>query len=111
MLVPGEDVVWLEVPHTSLPDGNNDVNTRFNGQNLGFAVDSIQALLNRDFAEQNPAAREFLARVQITTEDESAQNLRPVPRIFAVTPPSGWSSIANSSMSGSPRPVTPPTKP
>ncbi|MBF8223783.1 glycine betaine/L-proline ABC transporter substrate-binding protein ProX [Halomonas sp. 328] len=76
VLVPGEDVVWLEVPHTSLPDGNNDVNTHFNGQNLGFAVDAIQSLLNRDFAEQNPAAREFLARVQLTTEDESAQNLR-----------------------------------
>ncbi|GKW48714.1 glycine betaine ABC transporter substrate-binding protein [Halomonas sp. NCCP-2165] len=76
VLVPGEDVVWLEVPHTSLPDGNNDVNTHFNGQNLGFAVDAIQALLNRDFAEQNPAAREFLALVQIATEDESAQNLR-----------------------------------
>ncbi|MBH8578999.1 glycine betaine/L-proline ABC transporter substrate-binding protein ProX [Bisbaumannia pacifica] len=76
VLVPGEDVVWLEVPHTSLPDGNNDVNTHFNGQNLGFAVDAIQALLNRDFAEQNPAAREFLAQVQLTTEDESAQNLR-----------------------------------
>lgn len=76
VLVPGEDVVWLEVPHTSLPDGNNEVNTHFNGQNLGFAVDSVQTLLNRDFAEQNPAAREFLARVQLTTEDESAQNLR-----------------------------------
>ncbi|MDC8802248.1 glycine betaine/L-proline ABC transporter substrate-binding protein ProX [Halomonas pacifica] len=76
VLVPGEDVVWLEVPHTSLPDGNNAVNTHFNGQNLGFAVDAIQALLNRGFAEQNPAAREFLARVQLTTEDESAQNLR-----------------------------------
>lgn len=76
VLVPGEDVVWLEVPHTSLPDGNNDVDTHFNGQNLGFAVDTVKALLNRDFAEANPAAREFLARVQITTEDESAQNLR-----------------------------------
>lgn len=76
VLVPGEDVVWLEVPHTSLPDGNNDVDTHFNGQNLGFAVDTIQSLLNRDFAEQNPAAREFLSLVRITTEDESAQNLR-----------------------------------
>lgn len=76
VLVPGEDVVWLEVPHTSLPDGNNDVDTHFNGQNLGFAVDTIQSLLNRDFAAQNPAAREFLSLVQITTEDESAQNLR-----------------------------------
>jgi len=76
VLVPGEDVVWLEVPYTDLPDGNNDVDTEFNGKNLGFAVDTVQAVLNKDFAAQNPAAREFLSLVQITTDDESAQNLR-----------------------------------
>jgi len=76
VLVENEDVVWLEVPHTSLPDGNNDVNTSFNGKNLGFAVDQIQAILNKEFAEENPAATKFLSLVQITASDESAQNLR-----------------------------------
>jgi glycine betaine/proline transport system substrate-binding protein len=76
VLVEGQDVVWLEVPHTDLPDGNNDVNTSFNGKNLGFAVDEVKAVLNKEFAEENPAALKFLSLVQITTDDESAQNLK-----------------------------------
>ncbi|MGQ7248736.1 glycine betaine/L-proline ABC transporter substrate-binding protein ProX [Halomonas sp. V046] len=75
-LVPGEDVVWLEVPYTDLPDGNNDVNTEYQGKNLGFAVDTVKSVLNKDFAEDNPAAAAFLAQVHITTDDESAQNLK-----------------------------------
>ncbi|MNF30100.1 Glycine betaine-binding periplasmic protein precursor [compost metagenome] len=76
VLVEGQDVVWLEVPYTDLPDGKNDVNTSFNGKNLGFAVDEVKAVLNKEFAEENPAALKFLSLVQITTDDESAQNLK-----------------------------------
>ena len=76
VLVENEDVVWLEVPRTDLPGGNNDVNTSFNGKNLGFAVDQIQSVLNREFAEENPAATKFLSLVQISASDESAQNLK-----------------------------------
>jgi glycine betaine/proline transport system substrate-binding protein len=76
VLVEDKDVVWLEVPYTDLPDGNNDVNTSFNGKNLGFAVDKVKSVLNKDFAEQNPAALKFLSLVQISVADESAQNLK-----------------------------------
>ncbi len=76
VLVEDKDVVWLEVPHTDLPGGNNDVNTSFNGKNLGFAVDQIQSILNKEFAEENPAATKFLSLVQISASDESAQNLK-----------------------------------
>lgn len=76
VLVEGKDVVWLEVPHTDLPGGDNTVNTSFEGKNLGFAVDTVKAVLNKDFAEENPAALKFLSQVQITTDDESAQNLK-----------------------------------
>ena len=76
VLVEGEDVVWLEVPYTSLPDGNNDVNTSFEGKNLGFAVDQVKSVLNREFAEENPVATKFLSLVQITAGDESAENLK-----------------------------------
>lgn len=76
VLVEGKDVVWLEVPRTDLPDGNNKVDTLYQGKNLGFAVDKVEAVLNREFAEENPAALEFLSRMQITAADESAQNLR-----------------------------------
>ncbi|AYH43920.1 glycine betaine/L-proline ABC transporter substrate-binding protein ProX [Azoarcus sp. DN11] len=76
VLVPGKDVVWLEVPRTDLPGGDNSVNTMVDGKNLGFAVDTIKAVLNKDFARKNPPAREFLAHVQISAADESAQNLK-----------------------------------
>ncbi|MBD8573250.1 glycine betaine/L-proline ABC transporter substrate-binding protein ProX [Pseudomonas syringae] len=76
VLVEDRDVVWLEVPRTDLPGGKNDVDTMYKGKNLGFAVDKVEAVLNRDFAEKNPAALKFLSEMQITTADESAQNLK-----------------------------------
>lgn len=76
VLKPGEDVVWLEVPYTDLPSGDNDVNTSYQGKNLGFAIDTVKAVLNKDFAKENPAAKTFLASMQISAEDESAQNLK-----------------------------------
>lgn len=69
-------MVWLEVPFTDLPDGNNDVLTSYKGKNLGFAVDEVMAVMNRDFAEENPVATAFLSQVSITAADESAQNLK-----------------------------------
>ncbi|AOE65111.1 glycine betaine/L-proline ABC transporter substrate-binding protein ProX [Pseudomonas corrugata] len=76
VLVEDKDVVWLEVPKTDLPDGKNDVDTMYKGKNLGFAVDKVEAVLNKDFAQKNPAALKFLSVMQITTADESAQNLK-----------------------------------
>lgn len=76
VLVDGRDVVWLEVPKTDLPDGKNDVDTMYQGKNLGFAVDKVEAVLNRKFAEENPAALKFLSLLQISSADESAQNLK-----------------------------------
>jgi len=76
VLIEDKDVVWLEVEKTDLPDGNNDVNTSFKGKNLGFAVDTIKAVLNKEFAEKNPAAFKFLSLLTISASDESAQNLK-----------------------------------
>jgi glycine betaine/proline transport system substrate-binding protein len=76
VLVEDKDVVWLEVPKTDLPDGNNNVDTMYKGKNLGFAVDKVEAVLNKEFADKNPAALKFLSVMQITTADESAQNLK-----------------------------------
>ena len=76
VLVEGKDVVWLPVPYTSLPDGKNDVNTTFEGKNLGAPIDTVKAVLNKEFAEKNPAALKFLSEVQISTLDESTQNLK-----------------------------------
>jgi glycine betaine/proline transport system substrate-binding protein len=76
VLVEDKDVVWLEVEKTDLPDGNNDVNTSFKGKNLGFAVDTIKSVLNKEFAEENPAALKFLSLLTISASDESSQNLK-----------------------------------
>ncbi|MFK5733889.1 glycine betaine/L-proline ABC transporter substrate-binding protein ProX [Pseudomonas urmiensis] len=76
VLVEGRDVVWLQVPRTELPGGDNTVNTTYEGKNLGFAIDRVEALVNRDFAEKNPAAVKFLSLMQIPAADESAQNLK-----------------------------------
>jgi glycine betaine/proline transport system substrate-binding protein len=76
VLVPGKDVVWLEVPHTDLPGGDNSVNTSHEGKNLGFAVDTVKAVINKDFAKKNPAARAFISKVSISIDDENAQNLK-----------------------------------
>ena len=76
VLVEGRDVVWLPVPFTSLPDGKNDVNTTFEGKNLGAPIDNVVAVVNKDFAKKNPAAVKFLSELKIATADESAQNLK-----------------------------------
>ncbi|WP_260961859.1 glycine betaine/L-proline ABC transporter substrate-binding protein ProX [Pseudomonas citri] len=76
VLVIDKDVVWLEVPYTALPDGKNNVDTLYNGKNLGFAKDEIKSVLNKNFAEENPAALKFLSQFNIKPEDESAQNLK-----------------------------------
>jgi glycine betaine/proline transport system substrate-binding protein len=76
VLVPGEDVVWLEVPYTSLPEGDATAeDTSANGQNLGFAVDDIMVLASREFTEANPAAAAFLEAASIPINDISEQNL------------------------------------
>ncbi|TVR10065.1 MAG: proline/glycine betaine ABC transporter substrate-binding protein ProX [Salinarimonadaceae bacterium] len=77
VLVPGEDVEWLEVPYTSLPGGSDATaeDTSSEGRNLGFAVDDIRVLANREWAEANPAAARFLSLATIPINDVSAQNL------------------------------------
>ena len=73
VLVPGEDVEWLEVPYSSLPDGNT-ANTVFNGKNLGFAVDSIRVVARDDFLAENPPVRALLEAASVGINAISAQN-------------------------------------
>ncbi|MCO4786981.1 glycine betaine/L-proline ABC transporter substrate-binding protein ProX [Marinomonas atlantica] len=76
VLKVNEDVVWLEVPYTDLPGGDNDVITTYKNKNLGFAVDEVMSVVNRDFGLENPSAMALLSQVQISSDDESAQNLK-----------------------------------
>lgn len=79
VLVPGKDVRWLEVPYTSLPNSHtNEENfdTTYEGKNLGFVTDQIMIIANKNFAQSNPAAVEFMEQVSIPIEDINAQNQR-----------------------------------
>lgn len=73
VLVPGDNVEWLEVPYSSLPDDRKD-NTTFNGKNLGFAVNALRVVANSDFLQKNPAAKKLFEVAKININDVSAQN-------------------------------------
>ena len=77
VLVPGEDVRRLEVPYTSLPESNTteeNLDTTYEGKNLGFVTDQIMIIANENFAQSNPVAVEFMEQVNIPIEDINAQN-------------------------------------
>lgn len=73
VLVPGEDVEFLSVPYSSLPDGN-EADTTFEGKDLGFAVDSMRIVTTDDFIASNPAAAKLFEVAKIDINDISAQN-------------------------------------
>ncbi len=74
VLVPGTDVVWLEVPHSAHP---NDVDTTLpNGKNYGFEVNTQRIVANPQFLADNPAVAKLFEVMQVSVNDISAQNLR-----------------------------------
>lgn len=77
VLVPGEDVVWLSVPYTSLPEGEEGADTTLpDGTNVGFSINDQKIVANKEWLEDNPAARRFMELVRIPVNDVSAQNLK-----------------------------------
>lgn len=76
-LVPGQQVEWLEVPYTALPESYpNGTATNVKGRNLGFSVNQIEILANKSFLQKNPVAKNFFEVVQIPIEAVSLQNQR-----------------------------------
>jgi len=73
VLVPGENVEWLSVPYSSLPDGQEG-QTKFGDKDLGFAVDSIRVVATDEFLAANPAAQKLFEIAKIDINDVSAQN-------------------------------------
>ncbi len=77
VLAPGKDVVWLEVPFSSLPGERKEVDTRLaNGKNYGFEMNSMRIIAHRAFAEANPAAAKLFEIMKLPINDISAQNMR-----------------------------------
>jgi glycine betaine/proline transport system substrate-binding protein len=76
-LVPGKDVVWLEVPFSALPGDRAKVDTTLsNGKNYGFEMNSMHIVANKVWAEANPAAATLFAIMRLPINDISAQNMR-----------------------------------
>lgn len=80
VLKPDQDVVWLEVPFTSLPEkmGSNitENDTFANGKNLGFAKYQQRIVGNKKFLAANPIAKRWFELVQIPVEDINKESLR-----------------------------------
>ncbi|MFL1486003.1 glycine betaine/L-proline ABC transporter substrate-binding protein ProX [Marinobacter sp. LN3S78] len=76
VMVPGEDVVWLEVPFSSLPGDRKGVDTALDdGTNYGFMPNDQRIIANQEFADNNPAAAKLFSIMELSANDISAQNL------------------------------------
>jgi len=73
VLQTGKDVVWLEVPFTSLPgEKGKEVtqkDTTVGGKNLGFIADKGRFVASRQFLSANPAAKRWFELVRVPFED------------------------------------------
>ncbi|MEM1169449.1 MAG: glycine betaine/L-proline ABC transporter substrate-binding protein ProX [Cyanobacteria bacterium P01_H01_bin.35] len=79
VLKPGEDVVSLEVPFTSLPESMGNItekDTSVDGKNLGFPILQQRIVANKKFLAANPVAKKWFELVQIPIEDMNGESLR-----------------------------------
>ena len=75
VLRPGQEVVWLQVPRSSMPGVQAGTNTRLpNGRNYGFPLNNEYIVGNRIWVENNPAAGKLFEIMQIPINDISRQN-------------------------------------
>ncbi len=72
-LVPGKDVVWLEVPFSANPNGTDTALP--NGKNYGFDINSQRIVANKTFAKNNPAAAKLFEVAKLPINDVSAENM------------------------------------
>lgn len=74
-LVPGQDVVWLEVPFSAIPDDPDADTSLPNGKNYGFRMNSMRIVANKAWAKANPAAAKLFSVMSLSANDVSAQNM------------------------------------
>ncbi|MND43056.1 Glycine betaine-binding periplasmic protein precursor [compost metagenome] len=75
VMKPGKDVVWLQVPFSSLPGEQKDIDTKLpNGMNYGFPVNTMHIVANKAWAEKNPAAAKLFSVMKLPLADINAQN-------------------------------------
>lgn len=88
VLVPGEDVAWIEVPFPSLPADQeaDEDRTVLDGIKgcvadpcaLGWPPNDIRVVANRSFLADHPGVKRLLERVKIPLADIAAQNARMI---------------------------------
>ena len=75
IVVPGKDVVWLEMPGATEVDGKPIDTSVTGGRNFGYPANNVRVCANMKFLDANPAAKRFIELVTIPLNDVSAQNL------------------------------------
>ena len=75
VLKPGKDVVWLQVPFSSLPGNQKGIDTKLpNGMNFGFPVNTMHIVANKAWAAKNPAAATLFSVMKLPIADINAEN-------------------------------------
>ena len=75
VLRPGQEVVWLQVPFSSMPGVQAGTDTKLpNGKNYGFPLNNEYIVGNKVWVEKNPAAGKLFEIMQIPIGDISRQN-------------------------------------
>jgi glycine betaine/proline transport system substrate-binding protein len=72
-LVPGQDVVWLEVPYSANPNGTDTALP--NGKNYGFDINAERIVANGEWAAENPAAAKLFEIIKLPINAVSAENM------------------------------------
>jgi ABC-type proline/glycine betaine transport system substrate-binding protein/ABC-type amino acid transport substrate-binding protein len=86
MLVPGKDVVWIEVPFASLPAEQKNLENRTTVKdvpgcvktpcNMGVPPNDIRIVANSGFLLRYPDIKQLLSMVKIPLEDITRQNAK-----------------------------------
>ena len=74
VMVPGKDVVWLQVPAAA--SAKNSATRLDDGSDYGFAINTTRIVVNRAWAVQNPAAVKLFEVMRLPIADIDAQNER-----------------------------------
>ena len=75
VMVPGQDVSWLQVPFSALPGAQAGQDTALpNGRNYGSVINHQRILANRAFIDANPAAKKLFEVMKLPVGDITAQN-------------------------------------
>ena len=75
VLRSGQEVVWLEVPYSSMPGVQAGTDTKMpNGKNYGFPLNNEYIVANKVWVEKNPAAAKLFEVMQLPVADISTQN-------------------------------------